>query len=65
MTKTENETLTPKQRNEMLHARGLINGGKRVFRSNFCTYGEDASWEDLVKQGLATKHPFRVLARHR
>ena len=56
---TELLILTPKQKEEMLHALGLSKGGKKVYRNNFCTYGEDESWEDLVKRGLATKHPFR------
>jgi hypothetical protein len=52
--------VTEKQLKEMRHALGIDeNTAKGIqYRNYFCTYGEDASWEELVNLGLATKHKF-------
>jgi hypothetical protein len=55
------ETVTLRQLDLMKHALGLDQVGAKpkrgkytAYRNYFCTYGNDADWEELVKLGVAT-----------
>ncbi|KAA6315747.1 hypothetical protein EZS27_033840 [termite gut metagenome] len=63
---SENLAITPEQLDLLQHAIGYtsekVENGIFVFGRNWCAYKEEnASWEELVKKGYASKRALRNL----